>query len=220
MTVTKQYNNTARQAGLMRCHECAKLVEHNRCHRNTICPRCSAQIHLRQPNSIARTWAFVIAALVMFFPANILPIMEVDSLGSVERSTIMDGVIYFFEEGSYGIGLIILTASVLVPLFKVIGLIMILLSLHFRWQSWLRHKTIMFRFICFIGRWSMLDIFVIALLVVLVRFGSLSTITAAPAVTYFAVVVILTILAANAFDPRLLWDTVGDTSQKVANPDS
>ncbi len=194
------------------CHDCGKLIHHGSIakEQDAICPRCLAKIHFRKPNSISRTWAFVIAALVLFFPANILPIMEVDFLGTVERSTILDGILYFFEHGSYGIGLIILTASILVPLFKMIGLILILLSLHYRWQNWLRHKTVMFRFICFIGRWSMLDIFVIALLCVLVRFGSLSSITAAPAVTYFAGVVVLTMLAANTFDSRLLWDPVDE----------
>ncbi len=202
--------STGKKAEYMLCHDCGKLIHHSSMEHNAICPRCSAKIHFRKPNSISRTWAFVVAAIVLFFPANILPIMEVDFLGTVEYSTILDGILYFFEHGSYGIGLIILTASILVPLFKMIGLILILLSLHFRWKSWLRHKTVMFRFICFIGRWSMLDIFVIALLCVLVRFGSLSSITPAPAVTYFAGVVVLTMLAANTFDSRLLWDPVDE----------
>jgi paraquat-inducible protein A len=213
--MVKLQHTTARQAGLSRCHDCAKLVKLDSCGTNSDqeCPRCSAKVHLRKPNSLNRTWALVTAALIMLFPANILPIMEVSFLGDVERSTILDGILYFFDSGSYGIGIIILTASVLVPLFKVTGLILILLSLHFRWRSWLRHKTVMFRFICFIGRWSMLDIFVIAILSVLVKFGTLSTTTAAPAVTYFAGVVVLTMLAAATFDSRLLWDTCADDSK-------
>ena len=127
-------------------------------------------------------------------------------MGLAERSTIMDGIIYFFKEGSYGIGMVILTASVLVPLFKIIGICLILLSLHFRWKTWLRHKTIMFRFIKFIGRWSMLDIFVIALLTALVDFGFFTTIQAAPAAPFFCMVVIFTMFAAECFDTRLLWD--------------
>jgi len=210
--MVKLQQTTAQQAGLLRCHDCAKLVKLDSGGKNAghECPRCSAKIHFRKLNSINRTWALVIAALIMLFPANILPIMEVSFLGDVERSTIMDGIIYFFDSGSYGIGIIILTASVLVPLFKVTGLILILLSLHFRWRSWLSHKTAMFRFICFIGRWSMLDIFVIAILSVLIKFGAFSTTTAAPAVTYFAGVVVLTMLAANTFDSRLLWDTCAE----------
>ncbi len=196
---------TARQAGLILCHDCHKLladgddIPHN-------CPRCGASVHLRKPNSISRTWALVITAAILSFPANILPIMRVDFFGSAEYSTIMDGIIYFFETGSYGIGAIILTASVLVPCFKIIGIIFILLSIHFRWKTWLRHKTLLFRIIEFIGRWSMLDIFVIALLQVLVNFGNITSIEAAPAATYFTGVVLCTMFAAITFDPRLLWD--------------
>lgn len=215
MKMVKLQQTTAQQAGLSRCHDCAKLVKIDSFNTNSEqqCPRCSAKIHVRKPNSLNRTWALLIAALIMFFPANILPIMEVSFLGGVESSTILDGILYFFDSGSYGIGIIILTASILVPLFKMFGLSLILLSLHFRWDSWLRHKTAMFRFISFIGRWSMLDIFVIAILSVLIKFGPLSTTTAAPAVTYFAGVVVLTMLAANTFDSRLLWDTFAEDSK-------
>jgi paraquat-inducible protein A len=118
----------------------------------------------------------------------------------------MDGIKYFFQTGSYGIGLVIFTASILVPLFKVVGLILLLYSIHFNRWSRLTHKSIMFRFIEFIGRWSMLDIFVIALLCALVDFGIFTTITAAPAATFFTFVVITTMFATVSFDPRLLWD--------------
>jgi paraquat-inducible protein A len=161
---------------------------------------------MRKPGSINNTWALVMTAVILSFPANLLPIMKVNFLGNDDLSTIMDGIIYFFQEGSYGIGAIILTASILVPCFKIIGIILILLSIHFKWKSWLRHKTVMFRLIEFIGRWSMLDIFVIAVLQVLVNFGNLTTISAAPAGTYFLGVVLATMFAAITFDPRLIWD--------------
>jgi len=202
---------TGRASELMLCHDCHMIIPvPEECrgdeHPETVCPRCCATVHMRSPDSLANTWALVLTALILCFPANILPIMTVDYMGTVEASTIMDGIIYFFKEGSYGIGLVILTASVLVPLFKIIGIILILLSIQFRWKSWLRHKTIMFRFIEFIGRWSMLDIFVIALLSVLVNFGFFSTIQAAPAATFFCGVVISTMLAAIKFDTRFIWD--------------
>ena len=200
--------HTAREAGLALCHDCHKLIpwqnEHGQA--SSICPRCRADVHIRKPNSISRTWALVITAAILAVPANVLPIMQVDFLGSAEYSTIMDGIIYFFEEGSYGIGIIILTASVLVPCFKIIGMVLILLSIHYQWKSWLRHKTLLFRVIEFIGRWSMLDIFVISLLQVLVNFGYLTSIESAPAATYFTGVVLSTMFAAITFDPRLLWD--------------
>ena len=208
MELTDKNNSlTAKEAGLALCHDCHKLVSCNELLiTDGFCSRCGAAVHLRKPNSITRTWALVLTAVILSFPANILPIMRVDSFGNQNASTIMDGIIYFFQEGSYGIGAVILTASVFVPCFKIIGITLILLSIHFKWRSWLRHKTIMFRAIEYIGRWSMLDIFVIALLQVLVHFGNLTTIAAAPAGTYFTGVVMATMFAAITFDPRLLWD--------------
>ncbi len=197
---------TGKELGLALCHDCHLTVFMSSEDREQFCPRCNAKVHFRKPNSISMTWAFLITSIILLFPANLLPIMKVSYMGSDELSTIMDGIIYFFKEGSYGIGLVILVASVLVPIFKVIGILMILLSIHFRWKSWLRHKTLMFRFIKFIGRWSMLDIFVIALLSALVNFGFLTTIEAAPAAPYFCGVVISTMLAAESFDTRFLWD--------------
>jgi paraquat-inducible protein A len=190
------------------CHSCHKLLptDYLTASGHSDCPRCGHPLHPRKANSIARTWALILTACILTVPANLLPIMEVAQFGVSERSTIMDGIIFFFREGSYGIGLIILIASILVPLFKIIGLVIILLSIHFRWQSWLRHKAIMFRYIEFIGRWSMLDIFVITLLCSLAQFGFLSTISAAPASFYFTGVVLSTMFAALSFDSRLLWD--------------
>ena len=198
---------TARDAGLALCHDCHKLVPMQTQENNhNSCPRCGASLHFRKPESLNRTWALVITALILTFPANILPIMKVNFLGSSDASTIMDGIIYFFQEGSYGIGAVILTASILVPCFKIISLILILLSIHFRWKSWMRHKALLFRIIEFIGRWSMLDIFVISLLQVLVNFTNISSISADSAAPYFAGVVLSTMFAAITFDPRLLWD--------------
>jgi paraquat-inducible protein A len=197
---------TGAEAGLCLCHTCEMVVPINTDQKQS-CPRCGGNLHVRKKDSLDRTWALVITALLFTLPANLLPIMEVEYFGTPERSTIMDGIIYFFQEGSYGIGAIILTASILVPLFKVIGLLLLLLTIHYRWSAGLRHKAIMFRCIEFIGRWSILDIFVIALLCTLVRFGFLSTINAAPAAFYFTGVVLSTMLAAISFDPRLLWDT-------------
>ncbi len=194
---------TAREAGLILCPDCHKLLPEGGL---SNCPRCGAALHLRKPDSINRTWALLITAAILFFPANILPIMKMDFLGKADYSTIIDGIIYFFQTGSYGIGIIILTASVLVPCFKIIGIFLMLLSIHFRWKGRLRHKTLFFRIILFVGRWSMLDIFVIALLQVLFNFGNLTSIEAAPAVTYFTAVVLSTMFCAITFDPRLLWE--------------
>lgn len=160
---------TAAESGLVLCHLCRKLVPLSEDIRH--CPRCRSTLHLRKSSSFSRTWAFVLTASVLIFPANLLPIMEVDFLGVPDKSTILDGIIYFFEHKSYGIGLIIFTASVLVPIFKIVGLSILLLTRRPTSVRQLRQKTRMFRVIAFIGRWSMLDIFVIALLTVVADFG-------------------------------------------------
>jgi paraquat-inducible protein A len=205
---------TGREAGLVLCHTCHLTMPAAELDReeHPLCPRCGESMHLRKQGSISRSWALVITAAIFSIPANVLPIMEVEYFGSPDASTIMDGIIYFFQEGSYGIGAVILTASILVPMFKISGMILILLSIQLNWTSWLRHKSLMFRFIEFIGRWSMLDIFVIALLCTLVQFGYLSTIRPAPAALYFTCVVLCTMFAAISFDLRLLWDTVSKDS--------
>ena len=202
-------SETAREASLIRCHDCGKLsfdmsVGEDETQR---CPRCRAALHSRKPRSLNRTWALVLAAGIFYLPANILPMMRVNFMGKPDDSTILDGIIYFFQSGEYLVGGIILTASVLVPLFKIIGIIFILLSVRFRWSSWMQHKTLLFRIIEFIGRWSFLDVFVIALLGAMVRFGSLTTIEADPAAPFFTAVVVCTMFAALSFDPRIMWDT-------------
>jgi paraquat-inducible protein A len=204
---------TAAAEGLIRCHDCALLIDasENPDGSQSVCPRCSSDTHLRKKGSVTKTWALVLTALILFFPANMLPIMRVDFLGVPERSTILDGILYFFKHGSIGIGLIILTASILVPLFKVVGMFIILLTIKFGRAHFLRQKAKMFRFIGFIGRWSMLDIFVVALLTVLVNFGFLTSIHTAPGATYFTLVVITTMVAALEFDPRIMWDRCDPT---------
>ncbi len=202
------HHNTAMEAGIAMCRDCGKLIPVSGRQASTsgFCPRCGAGVHLRKPDSLVRTCALVMTAAILAFPAYLLPVMRVDSFGVPEESTIMDGIIYFFKEGSYGIAVIILTASILVPLFKITGITLIILSIHFKWKTWTRHKALMFRIIEFVGRWSMLDVFVIALLQALVNFGYLTSVTVAPGATYFSGVVLFTMLAAITLDPRLMWD--------------
>ncbi len=194
---------TAAAQGLVLCHTCRKLLKEE-CSGHP-CPRCGAKVHHRKPRSTAVTAAFLISATLLLFPANLLPIMRVDFFGTEKLSTIFDGIVYFFHGGSYFVGTVILVASILVPVFKVIGLT-ILLATGRPPETALRRKTRLYRFISFIGRWSMLDVFVIALLAVLVDFGFVSTTSTAPGCTWFCLVVALTMIAAETFDPRLMWD--------------
>ena len=203
-SIENEQATTGQKEQLTLCHTCENILP-------TIfdgkkCPRCGETIHIRIPQSYSKTWALVLTSLVLIFPANLLPIMEVDFLGVADRSTILDGIIYFFQHGSFGIGLVIFTASILVPVFKIIGLSILLLSKSHCGNGLLRQKTVMYRFIAFVGRWSMLDIFVIALLTTLVDFGFFTSIYAAPAATYFCMVVASTMFAAISFDPRIMWD--------------
>ncbi len=198
---------TAAEAGLALCLICNKLsiIQHDDGVQQR-CNRCGAKLHVRKPDSIARTWALLLTSFIMLFPAYLLPIMTVTSFGHRYPSTIMEGIEHFIQEGTYFIGFLIFFASILVPVSKLIGITLILISIQRNWKTSLRQKAIMLRVIRFIGRWSMLDIFVIAIMVALVNLGALTTIEAAPAATFFAMVVILTMLAAISFDTRHLWE--------------
>ncbi len=207
---------TARQLGLALCHDCHMLVDWAgvRPEEAAYCPRCGARVHLRKPNSLKRTWALLIAAAVLYFPANLLPITVTTSLGSEQSDTIISGVLYFLRHGSIGIGLVILIASVLIPLTKILVLTYLLLTVHSRslWRP--KDRTRLYRMIEAVGRWSMVDIFVVTILVALVKLGALANVDAGPATIYFAAVVILTMLATESFDPRLMWDIVEENYER------
>ena len=185
------------------CHQLNKLEPHTDEH---ICTRCGAQVHARRPNSLARTWALLITAAILYIPANVLPIMTVSALGQGEGDTIMSGVITLVQHGMLPIAAVVFVASILVPTFKLVGIALLLFSVQRRQPLSAKQRIVMYRFIEFIGRWSMLDIFVIAILVAVVNFGRLATIEANLGAVAFASVVILTMLAAVTFDPRLIWD--------------
>lgn len=198
---------TARKAGLIACSVCHLLCRTPEGRtRASRCPRCGAALHSRKPDSIARTWALVIAACIFYIPANVLPMTTVTSLGMVQSDTIMSGVIYFVQSGSWPIALIIFIASIFVPLLKLVILSYLLISVqrqsHFRPKD----RTRLYLITEAVGRWSMLDIFVVTILVALVNLGALATIQAGPAALHFAAVVVITMLAAMSFDPRLIWD--------------
>jgi len=199
---------TALNAGLISCHSCHLLCRGVRPPEDifAICPRCGARLHPRKPNSIARTWALVIAAFVFYLPANVLPITRVISLGKVQSDTIMSGVIYFVKSGSWPIALVIFIASIFVPLIKLFLLIFLLISVQIKSKWRPKDRTRLYRITEAVGRWSMVDIYVVTILVALVKLGSLATIEAGPGAIFFAGVVVITMFAAMSFDPRLIWD--------------
>lgn len=207
----KNSSITARKAGLASCHRC-HLVSKLSQNKGT-CPRCGATVTSRKPESIARTWALVIAAFIFYIPANILPVTYTTSIGMVQSDTILSGVIYFIHSGSWPIALIIFIASVFVPLLKLAILILLLLSVQLRWNWRPVDLTRLYHLTEAIGRWSMLDIFVITILVALVHLGALANIAAGMGALFFALVVVITMFAAESFDPRLIWDTLENTPQ-------
>lgn len=192
------------------CNNCSLLMEvppHAVGH-PLACHRCGARVHTRKPESLARTWALVIAAMVVYVPANVLPIMRVTSLGHEQADTILSGVMYFIAAGDWPLALVIFVASVVVPLTKLVILIFLLISVQRRslWRP--RDRTRLYRLTEVVGRWSMVDVYVVTVLVALIHLGNLANIEPAPGAIFFAGVVVITMLAAMTFDPRLIWDAV------------
>jgi len=197
---------TAASLGLFVCHACGLLSRPAPHSHDTCCPRCGAHLHLRKPDSTARTWALLIAAMILYIPANVLPMMHTSSLFGSQSDTIMSGVVYFWTSGSWYLALIIFFASITVPLLKMISIVLLLISvqLHSRWQ--LNQRARLYRIVEIVGRWSMLDIYVVAVIVSLVQLQGLATILPGPGAIAFGAVVVLTMFAAQSFDPRLMWD--------------
>jgi paraquat-inducible protein A len=197
---------TASELGLCACHGCGGLFQLIPGVHEMRCRRCGAALHLRKPNSIARTWAYLIAAYIMYVPANVLPIMKTGSMFGAQSDTIMSGVAYLWHSGSWHLALVVFIASVLVPLAKMLCLTILLISVQRGWTERALERTRLYRVLEFIGPWSMLDVYVVTILVALVQLKSLATIQPGPAAAAFGAVVVLTMFAAMAFDPRLLWE--------------
>ena len=192
---------TAAARGLAVCHWCGKVQPLDRGH----CARCDAALHLRKPHSLQRTWALTLAAAILYIPANLLPIMRADQIGGAEENTILGGVAMFWEHQAYPIAIVVFTASVVIPILKLLAIVSLCLSA--RRCTRPRAMTRIYRLTELVGRWSMVDVFVVAILVAVVQLGSLMSIEPGPAALAFAGVVVLTMLAAMSFDPRLLWDS-------------
>nr|WP_275298285.1 paraquat-inducible protein A [Halomonas campisalis] len=197
---------TAAPQGLTGCPTCG-LVNRLDGRGHGHCRRCGERLHARLPHSLQRTWALLAAAAVMYLPANFYPIMTTTSLGQTSTSTIIGGVVELVQMGSWPVALVIFVASVIVPVGKLVALSWLCLVVERSHELNAGARTRLYRLTEFIGRWSMVDVFVVAILVALIRAGSLMSITPGPAALAFGAVVVLTMLAAMTFDPRLIWDT-------------
>ena len=198
---------SAAEAGLLSCRTCQLLSRPADAANPGHCPLCGTALAWRRHHSIQYTWALVIAAAIFYIPANALPVLTTTALGSTESDTIMGGVIFLYASGSWPLALIVLVASVMIPLGKLLVLAYLLIQVQ-RGVVRNRHDSArMYRMVEFIGRWSMLDVFVDAFVVALVQLQPLMSVEPGPGVIFFMAVVVLTMLAAQTFDPRLLWDT-------------
>jgi paraquat-inducible protein A len=217
MTVQAALPPRALSLGLVHCHACGAVCRlpaaalaavPTLTHVHTLghCPRCRAALHRRKPHSIARTWALLVAALILYVPANVLPVMYTTMLGRGGESTILGGVVDFWHEGSIDIALIIFIASVAVPStkFVVLSLLLITVQRASLWAPVARAR--MYRLVELIGYWSMLDVVVVALVCALVQFEALGIAEPRLGIVFFGATVVLTMLAATTFDPRLIWD--------------
>lgn len=196
-------NMSAMAQGFYRCDDCECVVPTAG---TFFCPQCGARLRFRKSNSVARCWAFLMAAAFCYVPANILPIMTSTQVGYRQTDTILSGIQYLAAEGMWPLALLVFVASIVVPLLKILVLAFLLLAVQLQWRVDPVELTRWYRFTDAIGRWSMVDIFVMAVLIALVNLGSVADVRAEAGAIFFGAVVILTLLAAHAFEPRLIWD--------------
>jgi len=196
-----------RQAGLAICRGCLAICEIG-VRASTTCRRCGEVVHPRIPRSLEKASAYLAAAAVLYVPANVLPVMHSSSLLGEQYDTILSCVVYLIRSGSWPLALLVFVASVLVPLLKIltIGLLVWMSARRRRGHTLARAR--LYRVIELIGRWSLLDIYAVTMLVALVRMGTLASVLPGPGALAFAGVVVLTLLAADSFDPRAIWDSV------------
>lgn len=188
------------------CHICQAMVGATIVEDIGECPRCKSEIHKRIPNSIQKTTALIIASFILYIPANMLPIMTYTSLGITETDTIFSGVVALVGAGLYWIAVVVFVASIAVPVAKLIFLSYLVIAVRLRWTRGVKHRAFLYRLTEIIGRWSMVDVFVVTIFTAIVQFGFVYTVEPEAAIIAFGAVVVLTMIAAETFDPRLLWD--------------
>ncbi|QEP43950.1 paraquat-inducible membrane protein A [Ectothiorhodospiraceae bacterium BW-2] len=205
---------TARRAALIACSGCNRLYEAAQIasiEGGVRCGHCHKPLYSRKPNSLQRAWGWLLAAMVLYLPANLYPMMQTTSLGRSDEASIIEGVAILWQHGSYLVAGVVFLASVAIPLLKFMVLGYLLLSIQLHAQVSARQRLRLHRLVEFIGRWSMLDVFVVAILTTLVQFQPLAAVVPGLGLELFAAVVVLTMVAANSIDSRLLWDSMNQT---------
>lgn len=178
------------------------------------CSRCGTRLYRRKPRSLQRAWALLLAAYVFYIPANLYPVMYTGKLGQSEGDTILSGVQSMYAAGWWVVGTLIFFASITVPLLKLLSLTFLLVSVQIRSSRKPRERTVLYHIVEYIGRWSMLDMFVVSLTVALIQLGVVANVQPGPGATWFAGVVVLTMLSAMSFDPRLIWDSLEENGNE------
>lgn len=193
---------TARQAGLLACDRCGRVHAAS----TRLCSRCGARLERRDGQSLQAVWAWLLAGIIVYIPANLYPMLRTSTLLESSESTIVGGAIDLFQHGAYGVAIIVFVASILIPIGKFIAIGYLGLSLRRAGYLSAHRRHRLYEVVEFIGRWSMIDVFVVAILSALVQLGSVATINPGIAAVSFALSVAFTMLAAQSFDPKLIWD--------------
>lgn len=200
--MTHYCHNSAAAKGLANCHSCSLVSPISAIK----CPRCQATLHLRKPQSLQLTLAYLVTALLLYIPANLWPMMVTEKLGQVEHSTILGGIILLWQDGSHPVAIIVFIASVLVPIIKFLVLLLLCFSIYFSNMLCPHKRLKLYLLTELIGKWSMVDLFVVAILVALIQLDHLLNVQPGAGAIAFSGVVILTIMSAKSFDSRILWD--------------
>lgn len=204
-------SDSALHHGYLCCRVCEKVLV-QQAQQTLQCPRCHSKVYPRLPNSLAQSWALLLSGIFLYIPANILPIMTLSKATAIRTDTIMSGVINLVRIDMPLIALLVFIASILIPLLKMLALVLIFLAVQYKWHRSAQLNTKMFHVVEFVGRWSMLDIFIMSILLGIVKFDKVASVDLQPAALIFALVVLLTMFAALRFDSRLIWDTQNEHS--------
>lgn len=204
---------SAKDLSLKTCLECGQLTDMKTSH----CKVCGEKVHLRKPNSLSKSTAYLITSILLFFPANLLPIMTTTSIVGSQSDTILTGVLHLWESKAYPIAIIVFVASFVTPLFKMMSIAYLCYTCAKQSDKHIAFRTKLYHFTELIGRWSMIDVFVVALLGALVKMGALASVEPRSGIIAFAAVVFFTMFSMNCFDPRLIWDHYTDTHKAQEN---
>ncbi len=206
---------TAMDHGLQSCEGCGLLSRPEPASDEGRCPRCDEELSFRKRGSVQRTWAYLIAAAICYIPANILPVLTTTTAYGTESDTILQGVVLLWTPTGWPLSLIVLIASIMIPSAKILALIYLLITAQRGSVENTEQRVRLYRMIEFIGRWSMVDVFVDTFTAALIQLQPLMSVEPGPGLIFFAAVVVLTMLAVDSFDPRLLWDSIRTTTDEI-----